>query len=53
MVSFAIGAGIGCVYLEPTQVYITKGKPNKAHTMILEKYPTKRVANGCASYKEE
>ena len=30
-----------CVYLEPTQVYIAQGKPNKAHTTILEKRPNK------------
>jgi hypothetical protein len=56
-VPFADGAGTcgpyrnwsrdgGGVYLEPTQVYIGQGKPNKAHTTILEKDPTKRVANG-------
>ena len=26
-------------------MYIAQGKPNKAHTTILEKDPTKRVAN--------
>ena len=26
-------------------MYIVQGKPNKAHTTILEKDPTKRVAN--------
>ena len=35
-----------CMYLEPTQEYIAQGKPNKTHTMILEKDLTKRVANG-------
>ena len=45
MVPFTIAAGTGCVYLKPTQVYIAQDKPNKAHTTILEKDPTKRVAN--------
>ena len=35
-VLFAVGAGTWCVYLEPTQVYIAQGRPNKAHTTILE-----------------
>ena len=39
VVPFSVGARTGgCVYLEP--------KPNKVHTMILEKDPTKRVVNG-------
>jgi hypothetical protein len=46
MVPFTVGAAwMGCVYLEPTQVYIAQGKANKSHTTMLEKYPTKRVAN--------
>ena len=43
---FRVGAGTGCVYLVPTQGYIAQGKPNKAHTTILEKNPTKKDANG-------
>ena len=35
VIPFAVGAGTGGVYLEPTQVYITQGKPNKTHTTIL------------------
>ena len=45
MVPFTVAVGMWCVYLEPTQVYIAQDKPNKAHTTILEKDPTKRVAN--------
>ena len=30
MVPFTVGVGKGCVYLEPTQVYITQVKPNKS-----------------------
>ena len=45
MVPFAVEARTRCAYLEPTQVYIAQDKPNKAHTTILEKDPTKRVAN--------
>ncbi len=52
MIPFTVGAGTGCVYLDPTQVYIVQGKLNKAHTTILEKDLTKKVVNGCFFKKE-
>jgi hypothetical protein len=41
MVPFAVGAGMGCVYFEPTQVYIAQGKPNKSPHNDLGKRPNK------------
>ena len=52
MVPFADGVGTR-LYLEPTQVHIAHGKPNKTHTTILEKDPTNRVVNGIRSKKND
>ena len=40
------------MYLEPIQMYIAQGKPNKSHTTILEKDLTKRIAT-VASFKRK
>jgi hypothetical protein len=42
MVPFAVGARTGCVYFEPTQVYIAQGKPNKSQHNYLGKRLNKK-----------
>ena len=51
-VPFTVRVGTRCMYLEPIQMYIAQGKPNKSHTTILEKDLTKRIAT-VASFKRK